>query len=440
MVNGTHPLRPALELLGDALWLRPAVGMGVGFAAGLGFASVDLDGLPRWLFSADAQAARDVLGTILSTTLTVTATVFGFIIVALQLASTQFSPRSLRSFVRDRGTQTSLALLLGVVAYTCGVLLRTSDGTGDASEVAMTVAIALVLVVAGTLAFLIHHTAQSIRVEHLMRTITEDTLAAVDALQLPTPRGRGSATMPQVPDDAGDIAARESGYIDEIDLERLVELAREHDVTICLRVMAGEHCIEHLSLAAVWRTGGRIEERERLHIEEGVAEAISVSVERTLVQDIAFGMRQLVDIALRAISPAINDPRTAVEATKNLSRILCALTDRPLEPVVCRDEDGTVRVALDRLGFDGYLGVACDQIRRFGAREPDVVDALLVLLGQVVRSRPPADRLDAVCHQLDLVEHDAAREIAQPADLEAVRRRARTVRSLVEERRAATSA
>src|SRR5690606_22753243 len=146
---------------------------------------------------------RSTLTSIITATLTVTATVFGFLIVALQVASTQFSPRSLREFVRDRTTQTSLAVLLGVVAYAIGVLVVVGDGRTDAPGLAVTLAVLLVLLVVATLALLIDHTAQSIRIEHLMRSITEDTLrtlATIDAQ--PEPHGHLVDQVPATPDGA----------------------------------------------------------------------------------------------------------------------------------------------------------------------------------------------------------------------------------------------
>jgi uncharacterized membrane protein len=428
-------LRPILELLGDALWVRPVIAMALGLVLGLTLPELEVtEGPLRW--SGDGDDARDLLLQVLTTTLMVTATAFGFIIVALQVASTQFSPRSLRSFVRDRWTQTALAVLMSVVAYGTGVLVRVEEGGSSAPVVAMTVTMWLVLVVGLTLVFLIHHTAQSIRIERLMAVITGDTLEALAHRPRDDNVRSRSGAAPTPPQHAQEIPAKTSGYVDEIDLDALAELAEAHGVVIAMRLKAGEHVIERLPLAWTWRSDGDpVGEAELAELAEGVGGAVSLGVERTMEQDIAFGPRQLVDIALRAMSPAINDPRTAVEATKHLSRILCAMADEPLQPLVRCDDRGTPRVMVPAVGFDGYLDLACDQIRRFGSREPAVSEALLTLLAQVAMVGPSEERRALLHRHVDLVEEGAEHEVAQTADLEHVRARAAAVREIIDGRR-----
>lgn len=432
-MTGLPRLRPALELLGDALWVRPAGAVVVALVLGVALPEAEASPDTPLVYGADADAARSTLQSIIAATLTVTATVFGFIIVALQVAATQFSPRSLRTFVRDRGTQNSLAIFLGVVAYCLAVLLRTSDGRDEAPAIAMTLAVALILLVVCTLAFLIHHTAQSIRIERLMESITEDTLATIGHVEGDVDEeAEGTSAVPPTPASASEVMARSSGYIEEIDADALDDLARRLDVVIGLRHRVGDHCIAHLCLAWAWRRGGgTVDEPTLAQVVEGVAEAVSIGVERTMEQDVAFGPRQLVDIALRAISPAINDPRTAVEATKHLSRILCVLSDRPLLPHVRCDGAGEVRVIVPRPGFEEYLSLACDEIRRFGAGEPTVCSALLMLLEQVALGGASEERGEAIGRHVDAIEESARREIGLPSDLAQVRDQARSVRGIL---------
>jgi uncharacterized membrane protein len=433
-MNGLPRLRPGLELLGDALWVRPAIagiaGMGIGFL----LPEIPLPADVPLTYDAAAGEARDTLQSIISVTLTVTATVFGFLIVALQVASTQFSPRSLRTFVRDRGTQNSLAVFLGVVAYASAVLLRTSDGRPDAPILAMTVAVALLLAVAGTVAFLIHHTAQSIRIEHLMQSITADTLAAIDAVASDVEGSVEPAVegVPDVPEGAAVLPARKSGYIEEIDTDPLLRVAQHHDLMIALRLGVGEHIVTGLPLARGWRAdGGDLTDESRRALAAALRRGISVGFERTMEQDIDFGARQLVDIGLRAISPAINDPRTAVEATNHLTRVLCALAQRPLVPGVARDAAGVVRVIVPRPSFEHYVALTCDELRRFGAQEPVVCAALLHMLEDVAQIGVPTARQELLLQHVDRIVESARRAVRLPADLTALEERAETARGVI---------
>jgi uncharacterized membrane protein len=330
--------------------------------------------------------------------------------------------------VRDRGTQWALAIFMGVVAYGIGVLLRTGDGEGEASAVALTLALLLTLVVVGTLAFLIHHTAQSIRIEHLMRSITDETLAAIAAA---TAHDRHDE-LPAVPPGARDLGSPSSGYLQEVDLDGLAGLAGRCGVDLVVDKLTGEHCIEGLPLARVWgRDGAAVDDATLAALRRGLTQDVSIGLERTLVQDFAFGPRQLVDIALRAISPAINDPRTAVEATANLTRVLCALATHPLGPVVRHGRGGSA-AGQDRLTFDEHLALACNQIRRYGGGDPTVCAALLVLLEQLGYCELSEERRAAVRRHVELVTGTARERIAQAADLEGLLRHADAVRALLD--------
>jgi uncharacterized membrane protein len=426
----TTRLRPLVKMLGDALWVRPAIAVVGGLAGGLGLGGLDGLGDHALLFSADADAARDVLNNIIVATLTVTATVFGFIIVALQVASTQFSPRSLRTFVRDRGTQTSLAIFMGVVAYAIGVLLRTSDGDPQAPALAMTVAVALIAAVVSTLAFLIHHTAQSIRIEHLMESITRDTLAAVARVEQGRPEAAGA--VPDTPAHARSVAAAASGYLQEVERDELVGAGALADVVVALEVAVGDHVIECLPVARVWRRDGTAPDDALLaEVADRVSRALTIGYERTMHEDVAFGPRQLVDIALRAISPAVNDPRTAIEATTHLARILCALSSLPLGDEVHRHDDGSPAVVVRRLDFADHLSLATDQIRRFGSGDAAVYAAQLVVLGQLGLCGLGPDRTAEALRHVDLVEEAAMLGVAQAEDRAAVQTQAERVRRIL---------
>jgi uncharacterized membrane protein len=151
-----------------------------------------------------------------------------------------------------------------------------------------------------------------------------------------------------------------------------------------------------------------------------VDEAVQVGFERTMVQDVGFGIRRLVDIANKALSPAVNDPYTGVQAVHHLSVLLCSLARLRLGDWIVRDDQGELRVAVPRPKFPDYLRLGTAQIRRFGAAEPAVTRALIVLLRDVGTSSATEDRRHACVRHIRLVLDDARRATAQPADVEAV--------------------
>lgn len=160
--------------------------------------------------------------------------------------------------------------------------------------------------------------------------------------------------------------------------------------------------------------------------------AVQIGFERTMGQDPAFGLRLLVDILLRAMSPGINDPRTAIEATMQLTQLLCVLTGRQLGPLLVHDTGGTLRAVVPRPTFAGYLALACDELRRFGAREPSVTGAQLHMLEEIaLRTTDPARRR-ALGEQAEMLVAAAARAIDEPKDLASVHAQAQAVRAALD--------
>jgi len=174
---------------------------------------------------------------------------------------------------------------------------------------------------------------------------------------------------------------------------------------------------------------GSLEDPDRLV--DGVHEALELGFDRDMKQDVTFGIGQLVDISNKALSQAVNDPRTAVESIHHLAVIVCELGSRRLGWLVGTDEQGRARVVVKRPSFAEYLGLACDQPRRYGAKEPVVVGALLDLLGNCAPSVDPSRKEDLRRH-VRLVLADAEREIAQPADLERIRSKASAAEARIE--------
>jgi uncharacterized membrane protein len=221
-----------------------------------------------------------------------------------------------------------------------------------------------------------------------------------------------------VPAHAVPILAWRSGYIQSVHPEDLYEAAKAAQVVINLVPRVGDHVVENTPIAWWWpdesaHAGARVTER----LGEHLIGAILVGGERTLLQDAAFGMRQLVDIALKALSPAINDPYTAVMSVERLTALLAALAPRRLGDIVLHDPEGPSRVVARFPTFADYVDLAIGQIRRYGASEPQVVYALLRLLRVAGAQTRDSYRRQVLAIHARLLLADAERTICQPADL-----------------------
>lgn len=273
----------------------------------------------------------------------------------------------------------------------------------------------------GLLVYFADHLVHSIQVDAIMESVQCNTLAVIQDGLLP-----GGQEAPAVPGWAVPVVSLRSGYVQAVHPETLLSHAARHGVCLSLRPRVGEHVVAGTTLAWVWRPSAE-DPAPGPRDFTGVLDAgVRIGFERTLEQDAAFGIRQLVDVACKALSPAVNDPYTAVQAVDHLSVIFCALARQPLGPHVARDGQGGVIVPARRFG--DYLAVMCGLIRRYGAAEPTVAHALLRLLGNcaaVAGDHP--ERYTAIEEQARIIVADAEREVAQPADLDLTHAEAKAV-------------
>lgn len=422
------------ERLRESLWFLPTaavlVALVVGFA--LSDISIQASGVGEVvLFSGDANSARTLLGILLGALVTVTGLVLSLTVVALQLASQQFSPRLLRRFLRDRGTQAAITVLLGTYGYLMAVLQSLPFGDAAAPRLAVTLGLALALVSLFTLVYFIHDITRGIRVEAIMRGVEEEAVRAIRQNFPPGVQAVPLADHPEPPPGAQPLYARCSGYLQAVDIEGLTGSATQAGAVLRLRPTIGDHVADGSFLAWVWphAQGRTVGDLDRLA--EGVDEAIQLGFERTLQQDATVGLGQLVDMAIKALSPAVNDPRTEVEAVHHLSVLLCELGHRHVHWLVGRDAQDAVRVVVERPSFAAYLGLACDQIRRYGAKEPVVTRALLDMLGNCAGCVDHRRR-DLLLGHVELVLEAAEQQTAQAADLEPVHAAAQEARTRID--------
>jgi uncharacterized membrane protein len=217
------------------------------------------------------------------------------------------------------------------------------------------------------------------------------------------------------------IQARKDGYVQTIHPELLVPLAEQLEVTVRIVPQVGDYVVPGHAIAHAWRTSIEQQPPDPRDLAGTVHRAVRVGYERTLQQDVRFGLRQLVDIALRALSPAVNDPYTGIQTIHRLTVLLCALAPLPLGDYVVTDRDGSARVVVHAPSFEDYVDLACGLIRRYGASEPTVTAALLRMLQDVQDLAIDPGRHQVLAKEARLVLSDAERATLQPADLRMVR-------------------
>jgi len=403
------------EYVRGSLWVLPTMSVLAALAAGSLLSLVRVGPRSPLAFQGTSDDARTLLIGIAGTMVTVIALLLGLTVVALQLSSTQYSPRLLRNFLRDRPNQVVLSVFVATFAYSAAGLytVGVSGGSRTATfpRLAVSGALVLLFVSLGLLVFFADHLVHSIQVDAIMRVVERGTLAVIgDGLFT------GGQDAPDVPGWAVPVTSPRSGYVQAVRPGRLLAQAGR-GVCLRLRPRVGEHVVAGTTLAWIWAASPSDPAPDPRAFAPVLDAGVRIGFERTLEQDAALGIRQLVDVACKALSPAVNDPYTAVQAVDHLSVIFCALATRPLGNHIIHSGNGAAVIVPGRR-FPDYLAVMCGLIRRYGAREPTIADALLRLLGNCAAvARDDPERAAAIEEQARIVLADAEREIAQPADL-----------------------
>lgn len=279
-----------------------------------------------------------------------------------------------------------MATFAGVSAYMLAVVRRIPQpgSVEPVPRLAITVGMVLFLVCVGVVAYYAQHITHSIRVSSAMDRVVDD------ALRIGNAGGTHDVVdhdaVPEPPDHSRVVPASDTGYMQGVDMDALVQLAVERGLVIRLRPMVGDPVVQGGPLAWVWTADADGAGAAARDIDDGLRERIGSAAQiggnRTLDRDFTYGLRQLVDVAIRAMSPSLNDPYTAVEAIDHLTTMLCRLAERPLGARVRRD-DGRIVVAQPGPDLLTCVELACDQIRRYGGHEPAVAVRLLILLREV---------------------------------------------------------
>ncbi len=391
----------------DSLWFLPATMTVASVLLAIGMLRIDramVDGTPDSLliFSGGAAGARGVLSVIAGGLITVTGTVFSITIVALQLASTQFTPRVLRSFTADRANQFVLGVFIGTFTYTLLVLrtviaaddspaaIARAASTGGGPQAAfvpnlsVTMAVLLALASMGFLIFFINHAARSIQASNVVDRIHGETLDLAGRL-FPERIGEPEDQRPELPEGGAVVVAPEGGgFLQGVDGKALLGLARDRDLVLRIEVSPGDYLIPGEVVATAWPSGS-IDDPAR----EKIQDAFVLGSERTPHQDVQRGIIELADVALKALSPSINDPTTAMICLDRMADILVFLGTRRWPSPVRADEDGALRLVVRVPPYADLVALAFDQVRHFAADQAVVTVRILETLARIARRVPP---------------------------------------------------
>lgn len=420
-------LRSAWLNLLHTLWFLPSV-IAAGYVA-LAAALVQVDRAERfhsqWVFGGGGHAARTVLSVIAGSLITVAGLTFSVTMIVLQLTSSQFSPRVVRNYLGDRIAQLTIGSFVGIFAY-CLVVLRSIGETTQGAPVprlTLTVASALALVALAMLIVFIHHITQLVQASELTARLARQTLDSIERLY---PSELGRDVRSEDPDELvaswradgppGLVFPGGPGYVQAIELEALAAGLPMPRPRVHVLLAPGDFAFCDAALAEIW-PAERAEELETL-----VRKCFAVRGERDISQDAHFGVRQLADIALRAISPSVNDPTTAVTCLGYLRSILSRLASRDFPARVRRDREDEEPMVVRCRGFEEHLE-ALAEIGRYGAADARVACALLAALGAVGAAAAAAgasERVHDVVEIAHAVGEQATAEARSSRDRELV--------------------
>jgi len=337
--------------------------------------------LARWprLFGAGAQGARDMMSTIAGSMMTVVGVTFSMILVVLALASSQYTSRILRNFMRSRTTQVVLGIFAGIFTYSLIVLrtIRSGDEGAFVPNLSVFFGFLLVLGGVGALMFFIHHIASSIQASSIIASVAHETIAAIDRLfpekpvQEPDTVDDDQKVHPLSMQNWLGVPAWKDGYIQSVNNAGLLLLARDSKTTVRMERSIGDFVVRNTTLASI-----SLEETPDEETIAALQATFTISRYRTVEQDVAFGIRQIVDVALKALSPGINDTTTAIMCVDYLTAILARIAPRQI-PSLYRYEEGELRVIAKGPSFESLLAESFDQIR--ANAEGDVAIMLRIL-------------------------------------------------------------
>lgn len=386
------------------------------------------DGKIAWLYSGGSDGAKTLLATVAGSVITVAGVVFSITIAALTQASAQFGPRLLRNFMRDTANQVVLGTFVATFLY-CLLVLRTihdkfGDGEAFVPQASVTFAVLLAVASIAVLIFFIHHVSTSLQAPHVVGVIRRELTEALS--RFPPAKPDESPTTESCDMAIGDedvgaakqlIESRSDGYVQAVDYETLVAIAAAEDIVFRIRFRAGSYIMKGQKLMVV-SSGKKLSAESLAKISQTFITADHASAQ----QDLEYSIRQIVEIGVRALSPGINDPFTAVNCIDALGSIISRSCGVILPPARVFDGDGNLRIIRKTSTFQGMMDVAFNQLRQNAGSSVAVTIRLLEVIGDCAEYATSTGQLKALQTHLDLVfaQSNAKERIITERDREEV--------------------
>ncbi|MBD2233776.1 DUF2254 domain-containing protein [Phormidium tenue] len=424
-----------LDSLHSSFWFIPT--LMVVLAIGLSLITIGIDQKLEadiisnlgWAYALGPNGSRAILSAIAGSMVTVATTAFSITIVALQLASSQFGPRLLRNFMQDTGNQIVLGTFISTFVYSL-MVLRTINGVAEnefVPHIAVTCGIGLAIASIGVLIYFIHHSATSIQVDHVISRVGCELDEVIDRL-FPQQVGRGtsehraeplsSEIPPNFDHEATAIQATSSNYVQAIDTKQLMQIATETNILLQLQRRPGDFVVKGSPLALAYPA-----ESGSKKLVKQINGAFVLGSQRTDQQDVEFSINQLVEIAVRALSPGINDPFTAIRCIDQLSAALCHLAQKEIPSAYRYDDQDKLRVIAAPVTFADVTDAAFNQIRQYGQTSVAVTMRLLEAIAVIALfTYTKADRA-ALLRHANMIEHGSQEGIPEELDRQDVKER-----------------
>lgn len=435
-----------LELISTKFWIIPLLCLFI--AALAAYVNITIDkaffpydeSLYSFLFYfSDAETLRTILTTTAGSLLGVAGVSFSVTITSLVLASQQYGPRLLRNFMQDTFNQAVIGIFISTFLYCMLILQFTSqmEASKFTPIVSMVTVLLLVMIDLLLLVLYIHHIANSIQVDTIISGVYEELKARLERLfpnkqdetsHLPALNEQREDLSEQFDSSGKPIYARHSGYLQAVDSNGLFNLACEKNVALKVYFTAGDYLLQGSELASCLQADEAFDEEAARLLESRINDHFIVGDTRTAEQDAKYAIRQLVEVALRALSPGINDPFTATTCIDRLGSAMVMIIDRQFPNTQHFDDDTHLRLQLKSYSFASLLGTAFNQIRQNCIGHVEVVIKLLEILAKLAEQANNEAHKTAIRKQAEAIFTASEASTIIPQDLAVIKQEYEKVR------------
>ncbi len=428
------------EQLGGSFWFLPSVMVLIAILASQATTTFDQSNIPSsspalsWLYTGTPDGARSVLSTISGSMISVAGVTFSITMVTLSLASSQLGPRLLSNFMRDRGNQIVLGTFISNFIYCLLVLrsIRSSDEFSFVPHLSLTIAIVMAIVSLGVLIYFFHHVSTMIQAQNLIANIGKELESSVDRLFSNQSEYssyerelRQSDDIPSEFDGKQSIiTSQESGYLQAIDYELLLKKAENNNLILKLLYRPGDFIAKGSDIVTIYP------DTDLEDLENEIQDALVFGTARLSIQDIEFYIDQLVEIAIRALSPGINDPFTAIACLDQLGTTLSYITENEIPSGYHYDTKGNLRIIGNAVTYDGIIDASFNQIRQYAKSDVAVTIRLLEVIAIIIARTSSNERQEILLQQADMIKRGSESFIPEQNDREDVMKRYQLIRDI----------